>query len=90
MDGINRKLVPPETCCEDIFMMTDKDRARRRIKTLPTTLEDALDCLEADSVIMDALGSKIAKAHIRLKREEWHEYVSEQVSGWEWEKYQDI
>ena len=90
MDGINKKLMPPEPCCEDIFMMTDKDRAKRKIKTLPTTLEEALVCLEADSVIMDALGSKIAKAHIRLKREEWREYLSEQISDWEWEKYQDL
>ncbi|RDE13464.1 MAG: hypothetical protein C4K48_08125 [Candidatus Thorarchaeota archaeon] len=90
MDGINRKLMPPEPCTEDIFMMTDRDRAKRKIKTLPTTLEEALDCLEADSVIVDALGSKIAKAHIGLKREEWREYVSEQVSDWEWEKYQDL
>ena len=90
MDGINRKLVPPEPRSEDIFMMTDEARSEYEIKMLPTTLGEALDCLEADSVIMEALGFGIAKAHIKLKRAEWRKYVSHVVSDWEWEMYQDL
>jgi glutamine synthetase len=90
MDGINRKLIPPEPRSEDIFMMTDKERSKYKIKTLPTTLEEALDCLEEDSVIMEALGVGIALAHIRLKRKEWRQYISNIVSNWEWEMYQDL
>ncbi|MDH4212908.1 MAG: glutamine synthetase family protein [Candidatus Thorarchaeota archaeon] len=90
MDGINKKLVPPEPRSEDIFMMTDDDRSEYAIRTLPTTLEEALDSLEADPVIMKALGSGIAHAHIKLKRAEWRKYVSHVVSDWEWEMYQDL
>ncbi|MFW9957295.1 MAG: glutamine synthetase family protein [Candidatus Odinarchaeota archaeon] len=90
MDGINKKLVPPEPRSEDIFMMTDDDRSEYAIRTLPTTLGEALDCLEADSVIMKALGSGIVHAHIKLKRAEWRKYVSHVVSDWEWEMYQDL
>jgi glutamine synthetase len=90
MDGINRKLTPPESRREDIFMMTEKERSEHEIKTLPTNLEEALDCLEADSVIIEALGVGIALAHIKLKRTEWRKYISHIVSDWEWSMYQDL
>ncbi len=90
MDGINRKLVPPEPRSEDIFVMTDKERAKYKIKMLPTTLGEALDCLEKDSVIMEALGYGIVQSHIKLKRAEWRKYVSHVVSDWEWEMYQNL
>jgi glutamine synthetase len=87
MDGVNRKLTPPEPRSEDIFALSDADRKRLGIKMLPTNLDEALDCLEADSVIIEALGPKIASAHIKLKRKEWQEYISYMISDWEWEKY---
>jgi glutamine synthetase len=90
MDGINRKLAPPEPRSEDIFTLTDDERAKYDITMLPTSLEEALDCLEADPVIMEALGVGIAQAHIKLKRAEWRDYVSHIVSNWEWIKYQDL
>jgi glutamine synthetase len=90
MDGINRKLVAPEPRSEDIFMMTDEERAEYEIKMLPASLKEALDCLEADPVIMDALGDEIAQAHIKLKRAEWRKYVSNIVTDWEWAMYQEL
>jgi glutamine synthetase len=90
MDGINRKLTPPESRREDIFAMTEKERSEHEIKTLPTNLEEALDCLEADSVIIEGLGVGIALAHIKLKRTEWRKYISHIVSDWEWSMYQDL
>ena len=90
MDGINRKLVPPEPRSEDIFVMSDKERAKHGIKMLPSSLKEALDCLEADSVILDAIGPDIARNYIKLKREEWNHYSNHIVTEWEWEKYQDL
>jgi len=89
-DGINRKLVPPEPRSEDIFVMSDKDRAKHNIKMLPSSLKEALDCLEADSVILDAIGPDIARNYIKLKREEWNHYSNHIVTEWEWEMYQDL
>lgn len=90
MDGVNRKLDPPKPRSEDIFHMTEQERQENGIKMLPTTLEEALDCLEADQVIMDAIGPKIAANFINLKREEWQHYTSQIVTEWEWLKYSDI
>ena len=89
-DGINRKLVPPEARSEDIFMMTDEERARQGIKILPSSLKEALDCLEADTVILDAIGPEIATNYIKLKRKEWNQYSNHIVTEWEWEMYQDL
>jgi len=90
MDGIKKKMVPPEPRSEDIFLMTDDERANFDIKMLPANLEEALDCLEKDPVIVEALGSGITQAHIKLKRAEWRKYVSHVVSDWEWEMYQNL
>jgi glutamine synthetase len=89
-DGINRKLVPPEPRSEDIFEMSDEERAKHGIKMLPSSLKEALDCLETDSVIMDAIGPDIARNYISLKREEWNHYSNHIVTEWEWEMYQDL
>ncbi len=90
MDGINRKLVPPKPRSEDIFHMTEEEREQNGIKMLPKTLSEALDCLEKDEVIMNAIGSQIAANFIKLKREEWRQYTSQTVSEWEWMMYRDI
>ena len=90
MDGIKRKRIPPEPRSEDIFLMTNDERSKYDIRMLPASLEEALDCLEKDPVIIEALGGVITQAHIKLKRAEWRKYVSHIVSGWEWEMYQNL
>jgi glutamine synthetase len=66
--------------------MTAEARAAHGIESLPDSLGSALTALEADSVILDALGSHTAGQYINGKRREWEEYRS-QVSQWELEKY---
>ncbi len=89
MDGVNRKLTPPEPRVEDIFQMSDDEREKLGIKMLPSNLDEALDNLEADSVICEAIGQDIAKSFAKLKRKEWREYMSQIVTDWEWEMYED-
>jgi glutamine synthetase len=48
--------------------------------------EQALDALEADSVLTAAVGKDLAEEFVRLKRMEWVEY-SRHVSAWEVERY---
>lgn len=89
MDGVNRKLSPPDPRSEDIFRLNDDDRQKLGIKILPTTLEEALDSLEADSVICEAIGQDILESFVKLKREEWRKYTNHIVTDWEWEMYED-
>ncbi len=86
MDGIERKLTPPEPVNKNIFELTYRERRHYRIDDLPRDLHAALDCLEKDDVILAALGEHIADRYIEAKRAEWAEYIS-QVSEWEVRKY---
>jgi glutamine synthetase len=89
MDGVNRKLSPPEPRSEDIFNLSEAEREKLGIKMLPTALDEALDCLEADDVICEAIGKDILENFIKIKRKEWREYTSHIVTDWEWEMYED-
>jgi glutamine synthetase len=87
MDGVNQELKPPDPRSEDIFHLSDAERESFGIKMLPSSLREALDHLEEDEVIRDAIGSKLIEAFIRVKRDEWREYVNYAITGWEWSKY---
>jgi glutamine synthetase len=53
---------------------------------LPGTLREALDELEQDEIVQEALGSHVYEWFLEAKRAEWEEY-REQVSRWELERY---
>src|SRR5438309_1885417 len=60
--------------------------ALQYIDELPRDLHEALDMLEKDDVVRDALGSHIYERFVEAKREEWQEYIG-RVSEWEVERY---
>jgi len=86
LDGIERGLEAPEPVNEDIYHLNETDLAARSIGTLPGTLAEALDALEADDVVLEALGESVAETFIRAKRAEWDEYRI-RVTPWELERY---
>ena len=61
-------------------------RAAHGIESLPGSLEEALNALEADQLILDTLGEHVATNFLEGKRKEWDEYRT-RVSSWEREKY---
>src|SRR5438876_5781930 len=63
-----------------------RERRRFRIDDLPRDLHEALDYLEKDAVIREALGDHIYERYLDAKREEWQEYIG-QVSEWELNRY---
>lgn len=70
LDGINNRIDPGEAQDVDPGNYTDEERERRGIRRLPTSLGEALDELEHDRVLMDALGPLLSKAYIAVKRNE--------------------
>jgi len=86
LDGIERDLTPPPPVNEDVYDFDERDLRERAIGTLPGTLAEALDELEQDEVIQEALGPAITEAFLRAKRAEWDEYRI-QVTNWELERY---
>ena len=69
-----------------IFSMSQREKRRLKIDALPGDLSDALDHLEKDKVVVEALGEHILKHFVRAKRQEWHEYISV-VHPWEQDQY---
>jgi glutamine synthetase len=86
LDGVSNKWTPPDPVNKNIFTMSHRERRKYRIDELPRDLHEALDQLEKDEVIRDALGSHIFERFMEAKRQEWREY-SAMVSGWEVERY---
>src|SRR6266581_2738174 len=86
LDGIENKLAAREPVSRNIFAMSYRDRRKYRIDELPRDLHEALDMLEKDDVIRDALGPHIYERFVEAKREEWQEYIG-RVSEWEVERY---
>jgi glutamine synthetase len=86
MDGVDRKLAPPEPVEENLYHLDPAKLESRKIRQLPGTLREALDELSRDEVIRDALGDHVLERFIEAKTEEWDEY-RKQVSGWEVDRY---
>ncbi|MDH3456694.1 MAG: glutamine synthetase, partial [Gemmatimonadota bacterium] len=86
LDGIENALVPPDPVNKNIFTMSHRERRRYRIDELPRDLHEALDYLEKDRVVRDALGPHIYAMFLEAKREEWRQYTA-QVSSWEVGQY---
>jgi glutamine synthetase len=86
LDGIERQLDPGPSFADDLFELSLPQIRERGIGLLPQTLGEAVDALEADSVISGALGPTLARQFITLKREEQLAYARH-VSGWEFERY---
>jgi len=86
LDGVTNKLSPPDPVNKNIFTMSYRERRRHRIDELPRDLHEALDQLEKDAVIRDALGEHIYQRFVEAKRQEWMEY-SAMVSDWEVKRY---
>jgi len=86
MDGVARKLTPPDPVEENLYHFDAAKLESRRIRQLPGTLREALDELSRDTVIAEALGEHVFERFVEAKTEEWDAYRM-QVTGWEVERY---
>ena len=85
LDGIDRQVEPPPPMEASAYQLDD-------LELLPLTLEDSLDCFEADDVLRRAFQPEFVKAFLALKRHEvakaraavpgygtseWHDHVTD-------------
>lgn len=89
LDGIKRKIEPPEPVEEDIYKMNEKERSRRGIGMLPGNLGDALEGFSRDEYLQEALGHTFSEKFLELKQEEWRDF-NVAVHDWERAKYLDV
>ena len=86
LDGMHKKLDPGEPHNFNHYDLSEAELVARGIKTLPQSLPEALDALEADGLFHEALGKEFVAEFIRLKRMEWVDY-HRHVSDWEVKRY---
>jgi glutamine synthetase len=90
LDGIERGLEPPEPVAGDAYRLDDAHAGSR----LPADLASALDALEADTALVEAVGPQLVSTFTTIKRLEAERFADavgeldvETVSAWEVHEY---
>lgn len=89
LDGIARRLDPGAACTDDLFEQPLAALRERGIGVLPQSLGEAVDGLERDDVLCEALGATLAREFVAAKRTEWIAYARH-VSEWEMRRYGEL
>src|SRR5215218_2698489 len=75
LDGLERSLDLPRAVEVDPATIAEDERAQRGILRLPANQAEALDALERDAVLIDALGPVLATSYLAVRRSEWTAYL---------------
>lgn len=86
LSGIKQKMEPPKPVEENIYEMNDRERSKRKIKTLPDSLGSAVKEFEKSDIAREALGDHCFERLVDSNKLEWNEYRL-RVSEWEVENY---
>jgi glutamine synthetase len=87
--GIEEGLAPPTPVEENVYEMTEEERASRGIGTLPASLLEAVQLTEKSELVRKALGDHVFDNFVANKKIEWDEYRI-QVTEYELNKYLPI
>jgi glutamine synthetase len=86
LDGIEKGIECDDPVRENIYEFDEAKREEYGITTLPSNLGEAIDALEDDEVIEDALGEHVYENFIEAKSQEYDDYRVD-VSDWELDRY---
>jgi glutamine synthetase len=78
-----------EPANDNIYQMSEEQRERAKIKSLPEDLFEAIKITEKSELVKKALGDELFNFFIRNKKLEWDEYKA-QVTQYEINKYLPI
>ncbi|MDI6756977.1 MAG: type I glutamate--ammonia ligase [Endomicrobiia bacterium] len=89
LEGVEKKYPMPEPIEKDIFHLTEAEREKEGIKTLPGSLIEAIEAAEKSALLKKALGAHIFEKLIENKKIEWDMYRT-QVTEYEIKKYLSV
>jgi glutamine synthetase len=89
LEGIDKgyKLGPPTE--ENVFEMSEEEREKKKIKTLPGSLYEAIQLTEKSQLVREALGDHALNSFIQNKKVEWDRYRT-YVTDYELKNYLPI
>jgi glutamine synthetase len=86
LDGIEKGYTLPPDVTDDVYNMSDEERASAGIGSLPEDLHEAILEVENSVLVREALGEPVFNWYVRNKKLEWHTYRS-RVTQWELDEY---
>jgi len=89
LDGIEKGLKVPDPIEENVYEMSNEEREKRGISTLPASLLEAIQLTEKSELVKKALGDHVFNSFIENKKKEWDEYRIH-VTEYEIKKYLPI
>jgi glutamine synthetase len=89
LDGIRRKAKAPDPVEEDIYAMSEKQRAARGIEVLPENLGEALNEFSRDKYLQEKLGKAFSDRFVQTRAKEWRDF-NRTVHEWERKKYLEL
>ncbi|MDD5502349.1 MAG: type I glutamate--ammonia ligase [Candidatus Thermoplasmatota archaeon] len=89
LDGVDRKLNPPEAIERDIYELSADEKKKYGIEALPTSFGRSLEFMAESKLMKDVLGDHIFNHFMHLKSQEWNDYRAH-VTKWEIDKYLPI
>jgi glutamine synthetase len=89
LEGIEKGHEAPDPIEENVYEMTEEERQKRGIGTLPASLYEAILLTEKSELVRKALGEHVFSAFIKNKKIEW-DYYRTQVTEYELNRYLPI
>ena len=89
LEGIREEIDPGDPQEDNLYEISEQERADRGIDFLPQTLQEAVSAFDSDPLIEEVLGSELKQEFIHYKSEEWTSYNLE-ISQWELERYSHL
>jgi glutamine synthetase len=86
LEGIEKGYKLPEPVTDNIYEMSDAERERLGIGSLPGDLAEAITCMEGSDMLRRALGDQVFEWFLINKKNEWNSYRS-RVTPYELEEY---
>ena len=86
LEGIADGLDPGEPHTDNLYLISERERKRRKIDTLPQTLDHAVQAFRNDKLSRTVFGDEMFEAWAEHKEQEWLSYLNH-VSDWELERY---
>lgn len=86
LDGVTNQLVAPKEQKQNLYHLSESEKAELGIGSLPECLIEAIEELKKDDVVLSALGEHAASNFVAIKEAEWKEYIL-QVTEWETNRY---
>ena len=89
LKGIDEQLELEEPQVDNLYELTEMEREKRQIKSLPGNLHEALHHCKRGSLAREVLGSSMVDNYLALKYAEYDDYRL-QVTQWEMERYYPV